>query len=196
MDTTLPLDQALHAVGLLLDRRGQRAAIVVAGGTALNLLRIVERATRDVDVIATATPRSDGLPTEVRPPEPLPRDLTDAVSAVARDLRLPSDWLNTIVAAQWLTGLPPGFASRIVWSLDGGLWVGIAGRLDLIYFKLYAAADDVGPASRHFADLRALRPTADELTAARAWITDTQDPSPAMARALESVTTHVRAASR
>jgi hypothetical protein len=52
MDTTLPLDQALHAVGQLLARRGQGAAIVVVGGTALNLLQVVARATRDVDVIA------------------------------------------------------------------------------------------------------------------------------------------------
>src|SRR6266700_4027267 len=196
MDHHTSLDQALHAVGQLLARRGQSAAIVVVGGTALNLLRVVERATRDVDVIATATPRSDGPPTEVRPPEPLARALTDAISAVARDLALPPDWLNTTVAAQWRTGLPPGFASRIVWSADGGLWVGVAGRLDLIYLKLYAAADDIGPASRHFSDLLALRPTPDELAAARTWITDTQDPSPAVAHALEAVTAHVRTAGR
>ncbi len=196
MDTTFRLDQALHAVGEVLARRGQSAAIVVVGGTALNLLRVVERATRDVDVIATATPRSEGPPADLRPPEPLPKALTDAIRTVARDLTLPPDWLNTTVGAQWRTGLPPGFASRIVWHADAGLWVGIAGRLDLIYFKLYAAADDIGPASRHFTDLLALRPTADELAAARTWITDTQDPSPVMAQALEAVTAHVRAASR
>jgi hypothetical protein len=156
MDTNIPLDKALRAVGELLARRGQSAAIVVVGGTALNLLRVVERATRDVDVIATATP------------EPLPTPLTDAIRTVARDLGLPSDWLNTTVAGQWQTGLPPGFTSRIVWRVDGGLWIGLAGRLDLIYLKLYAAADDVGPASRHFTDLLALRPTTNELTAARA----------------------------
>jgi len=196
MDTMLPLDQALHAVGQLLARRGQSAAIVVVGGTALNLLHVVERATRDVDVIATATPRSDGPPSDVLPPEPLPKVLTDAIRTVARDLGLPSDWLNTTVGAQWKTGLPPGFASRVIWRADAGLWVGVAGRLDLIYLKLYAAADDIGPTSRHFTDLLALRPTANELADARSWITETQDPSPAMAQALEVVTAHVRAASR
>ena len=50
---TIPLDQALRATGEVLARRGQSAAIVVVGGTALNLLHVVERATRDVDVIAT-----------------------------------------------------------------------------------------------------------------------------------------------
>src|SRR3989442_5943519 len=115
MDTTFRLDLALHAVGELLARRGQSVAIVVVGGTALNLLHVVERATRDVDVIATATPRNDGPPTEVRPPEPLPEALTQAISTVARDLGLPSAWLITIVATQWRSRLPPGFASRIVW---------------------------------------------------------------------------------
>lgn len=196
MDTTLPLDKALRAVGELLARRAQSAAIVVVGGTALNLLRVVERATRDVDVIATATPRSDGPPTDVRPPAPLSSALMDAISTVARDLGLPSDWLNTIVAAQWRTGLPPGFASRIVWRADGGLWVGLAGRVDLIYLKLYAAADQIGPASRHFTDLLALRPTADELAAAQTWITETQDPSPPMAKAVEAVIAHARSVGR
>jgi uncharacterized nucleotidyltransferase DUF6036 len=196
MDTTLPLDQALHAVGQLLARRAQSAAIVVVGGTALNLLQVVVRATRDVDVIATATPRSDGPPSDVLPPEPLPKVLSDAIQTVARDLGLPSDWLNTTVGAQWKTGLPLGFASRVIWHADAGLWVGVAGRLDLIYLKLYAAADDISPASRHFTDLLALRPTADELAAARTWITETQDPSPTMAQALQAVTAHVRATSR
>ncbi len=196
MDTIPLLDQALRATGELLVRRGQSAAIVVVGGTALNLLRVVERATRDVDVIATGTLPPDGAPTEIQPPDPLPKALTDAVATVAWNLGLPPDWLNTTVAGQWQTGLPLGFASRVVWNRHAGLWVGLAGRLDLIYLKLYAAADDTGPVSRHFADLRALRPTGDELAAARARISDTQDPSPAMATTLERVTAHVLAANR
>ena len=192
----LPLNQALHATGELLARRRQRAAVVVVGGTALNLLRVVERVTRDVDVIATGTLQPNGPPTDIEPPEPLPRALTDAIATVARDLGLPSDWLNTTVAGQWETGLPPGFASRVTWSRYGGLWVGVAGRLDLIHLKAYAAADDTGPGSRHVADLVALRPTAEELAAARAWITETQDPSPAIAAALEKVIAYVLAANR
>jgi hypothetical protein len=195
MDTS-PLDQALRATGELLARRGQRVAIVVVGGTALNLLRVVERVTRDVDVIATGRLSADGPPSGIEPPEPLPKALTDAISTVARDLGLPSDWLNTTVAGQWETGLPPGFAARVTWSRHGGLWLGVAGRLDLIHLKLYAAADDTGPGSRHVADLVALRPTAAELASARAWIIQTQDRSPAIAAALEMVTAHVLATSR
>jgi hypothetical protein len=196
MDTPISLDQALRATGELLARRGQTAAIVVVGGTALNLLQVVERTTRDVDVIAAGVLQPDGPPTGIQPPEPLPKALTGAIGTVARDLRLPADWLNTTVAGQWQTGLPPGFASRIVWKRHAGLWVGLAGRLDLIYLKLYAAADETGPATRHFADLVALRPTADELAGARAWICQTQDPSPNMATTLETVSAHVLAANR
>ena len=98
MGTTFPLDQALRAVGELLARRGQSAAIVVVGGTALNLLQVVERATRDVDVIASAAPRADGPPVDVRRPDPLPQSLADAIATVGRDLGLPPDWVNTTVA--------------------------------------------------------------------------------------------------
>lgn len=195
MDTTLPLDAALRATGELLARRGASAAIVVVGGTALNLLGVIGRATRDVDVIATATPRLKGPPTGIRAPDPLPEALVEVVALVARDLGLPADWLNTTVAGQWQTGLPRRFASRITWRRYGGLWLGLAGRLDLIHLKLYAAADDVDASSRHFKDVVALHPSAEELATAEAWIA-TQDPSPAMTEAVTKVIAHVRAASR
>jgi hypothetical protein len=195
MDTIFSLDRALAATGDVLARQGASAAIVVVGGTALNLLRVIERSTRDVDVIATATPRSDGQPRDIRPPDPLPQPLVDAIATVARDLGLPPDWLNTTVGGQWKTGLPPGFAGRITWRRHAGLWVGLPGRIDLIYLKLSAAADDLGPGSRHYQDLLALRPTPEELVGARAWIQG-QDQSPAMAEALDRVIAHVDAARR
>jgi hypothetical protein len=195
MDTHFSLDAALRATGELLARRGASAAIVVVGGTALNLLGVIARATRDVDVIATATPRLNGPPTGIHAPDPLPEALVEVVALVARELGLPADWLNTTVAGQWQTGLPRGFEARITWQRHGGLWLGLPGRSDLIHLKLYAAADDVGPASRHFKDLVALKPTATDLEAARAWIA-TQDPSPAVAQAVAQVIAHVRQASR
>jgi hypothetical protein len=63
--------------------------------------------------------------------------------------------------------------------------------LDLIFFKLYAAADDVGPGSVHYQDLRALKPGAEELAAARDW-TCGQDPSPDFHTIVDKVVTHVR----
>jgi hypothetical protein len=195
MDTNFPLDDALVATGALLERRGHALAIVVVGGTALNLLRVVSRATHDVDVIALATPHAAGLPTDVRPPEPVPPELLEAVATVARDLGLPGDWLNTTVAGQWQMGLPADFATRITWRQYRGLWVGLAGRFDLIHLKLYAAADDVGTTSRHYRDLVALQPSDTELEAAQRWV-ETQDASEAMANIVREVIAHVRAARR
>jgi hypothetical protein len=189
------LDRALEATGALLERRGHTSAIVVVGGTALNLLGFVHRVTHDVDVIALATPHPAGLPTDVRPPVSLPPELRDAIATVGRDLGLPADWLNTTVAGQWQTGLPDGFVTRITWRQFGGLWVGLAGPLDLIHLKLYAAADDIGTTSRHFQDLVALHPSDAELEAAQQWIR-TQDPSEVMSNIVGEVIAHVRGARR
>jgi hypothetical protein len=63
--------------------------------------------------------------------------LVRAIRLVAEDMRLAPDWLNTGPALQWRTGLPPGLAGRIQWRRYGSaLDVGIAGRYDLIFFKL------------------------------------------------------------
>lgn len=72
-------------------------------------------------------------------------------------------------------GLPPGFTDRLVAHRFGPLVVHVAARIDQIAFKLYAAVDQ-GPRSKHFADLRALAPTASELRGAAAWAR-THDPS-------------------
>ena len=190
MDTSFTLDTPLRAVGDILAQRGEFAAVVVVGGAALNLLGVVERATQDVDVIAIEVPEGAEPPVGVKPPAELPMVLVEAIAIVARDFGLPSDWLNTVVGMQWETGLPPGFEDRIEWRLFGSLWVGLPGRIDFVFLKLYAAADDVGPKSRHFKDLEALRPTEEELRAAAGWIR-TQDPSPAMDDIVSQVISHV-----
>ena len=57
-------------------------------------------------------------------------------------------------------------------------------------FTLDAPLRAVGPKSRHFKDLLALRPTEEELRAAAGWIR-TQDPSPAMDDIVSQVISHV-----
>jgi hypothetical protein len=69
--------------------------------------------------------------------------------------------------------------------------VGIVSRYDLVFFKLFAAADDSGTDSVHYQDLLALNPTASELHAAAEWVRG-QDASDAFAEILERVVTHVR----
>lgn len=168
-------ERALRAVGELLAYERVEASIVVIGGSALILLGIVERATTDVDVVAIR--RDDGAATAIGPPDPLPEPLQRAIERVAEDFGLPTHWLNTMAGLQWQTGLPPGLEGRIEWREFGGLRVGLASRYDLIFLKLYAAADDVGPESVHYQDLLALQPTRAELRAAAGWISgqDTSD---------------------
>jgi len=68
-----PIDIALTRVGDLLAADGERFAVVVLGGAALNLLGVVDRTTRDVDVVAFGVPVGDQPPSDVAPPvEPLP----------------------------------------------------------------------------------------------------------------------------
>jgi len=190
MMATIPdISRALSALGEQLAAEGEEASIVVVGGAALNLSGVVARTTRDVDVIARATATN---PPHLIHPDPLPPALERAVRTVSRDLRLPMDWLNTVVASQWRTGLPPGFEGRIEWRMFSNLHVGIAGRRDLIFLKLYAAADDVGPESVHYQDLVALEPTTVELEAAAEWIRS-QDTSPAFALIVQEVVHHVLA---
>jgi hypothetical protein len=162
----------LHAVGDRLALDGTSASIVVLGGAAMNLHGYVERPTRDVDVLA----RADDDGSRLRHPEPLPDALRQAIAEVALDFNQPANWMNTAVAHQWKTGLPPGLEDRLTWHGYGALRVGLVGRKDLIAFKLYASADQVGPGSVHVSDLVALKPSSEELRTAAAWV-HTQDTS-------------------
>lgn len=164
------IDSALRAVGELLVAEGAYFRIVIIGGAAMNLIGIVARATRDVDIVAMAKTESQELQ---RPIEPLPAPLRDAISTVARDFELPENWLNTGPAGQWDVGLPPGFAERVSWRRYPGLDVGLAARVDLICLKFEATADQPDTRNRHFTDLIALRPTPEELTNAKAWARNT-----------------------
>jgi hypothetical protein len=185
------IERVFAALGELLAAEGMEFGVVVLGGAALNLLGIVERTTRDVDVLAiTSSTLEDGL-LSLTPPEPLPEPLKRAIDRVARDFRLPEDWVDTTMGLQLQTGLPPGLERRIHWSRYGGLVVGLVDRYDLIYFKLYAAADSGGPASVHYQDLIALRPSSIELQEAAKWVRK-QDPSAGFSILLEQVMERLR----
>jgi len=169
------LDEALTALGALLEARGLHYELVVVGGAGLLLRNVITRPTKDVDVLGARSAAG-----EVKPLVPFPAPLVAAVSAVGLAYGLAPDWLNPGPASLLDLGLPEGFAGRLEARRFGGLVAWIASRFDLACLKLYAATDQWPARGRHLADLHALGPSVEDLRAAAAW-TQTHDPSPAFA---------------
>jgi hypothetical protein len=149
-------------------------SIVVCGGTALNAMHLVQRTTKDVDIVALLDSTGN-----LADPAPLPNELLQAAKEVADTLNLQKDWLNNGPSngdgGLFRLGLPKGFKERLTTGYQGRkLAVFYISRLDQIHFKLYAAVDQFG--SYHAADLKQLAPTDDELLQAVKW-SMTHDPS-------------------
>ena len=165
------LEAALSALGELLATRGVRYEPVLVGGGNLILRGLITRpTTKDLDILGE---RAFDI---IRPLRPMPEPLRDAVTDVGRAFGLANDWLNVGPDTLLDLGLPNGFTERLERRDFGGLVVWLAGRYDMVCFKLYAALDQ-GPRSRHFQDLLELRPSHNDLLEAARWAS-THDPSP------------------
>lgn len=177
-------ERALAALGEQLAAAGASADLVIIGGAGLQVLGIIDRATKDVDVLAT-------FDDVLRSADPLPPPVVEAAARVAALLELPDDWLNPGPTSLLQWGLPDGFTDPLTSKRYAALTAHFASRLDQICFKLFAFADLGG--GRHEMDLRSLQPTADELAFAAPWVR-TQDPSPAfdsmLAKALAYLEQH------
>lgn len=181
--TTEATDRLLSALGEQLAALGQRFELVVIGGSGLLALGLIERSTRDIDILAL---RSGD---ELDSAKPLPPNLEAARDRVARDFSLPKDWLNPGPTDLLEFGLPEGFIERLERRDYGyALTVYLASRYDQIHFKLYALVDQ-GP-GKHEKDLRALSPTEAELLAAARW-SRLHDPSEGYAGVLREVLSHL-----
>jgi hypothetical protein len=141
--------------------------LLVCGGSALNILGLVQRTTEDVDILAYVRRDEEGKVSIVKA-EPLTPELTEAAKKVARDFNLPERWLNPGPASAVDFGLPVGLMDRVITRKFGKkLIIHFLGRYDQIHFKLYAAVDQ-GP-GKHLDDLLALKPTSDEIVRAVRW---------------------------
>lgn len=160
------LDLALSLLAIrLAENHATPVEFVICGGSALILMGIVPRTTKDVDVVAMIR---RGV---LYSPDPLPDELQKASTEVAEDLGLAKNWLNNGPSkgegGLFQMGLPAGFASRLKSkTYTSLLTVHFIDRVDQIHFKLYAAADRGG---YHIEDLRMLAPTAVELETAARW---------------------------
>lgn len=167
------LENALLMLGQRLAYVKKFYEVVAIGGGSLVLLGFIDRATKDLDLVAV---RKDG---NLATANPLPSELVKEIAAVGAALDIGEAWVNAGPASLFDAGLPVGFEERLTIKKYENLVVYIAGRLDQICFKLYAAVDQ-GPKSKHFADLKQLSPSQDELVFAKKWCL-TQDVSPEFA---------------
>jgi hypothetical protein len=172
------LEEALDTLGAVLEGRGLSHGLLIAGGSSLLLLGLINRPTADLDVIGLA---AHGTYVKA---DRIPPTLAEAVSDVARVLELAPTWLNNGPAALMDLGLPAGYEDRVERRRYGTLDVHIPAREDLVCFKLYAAVDQ-GPRSKHFQDLQDLAPTPAELSAAATWCRS-HDPSDGFASELRA----------
>jgi hypothetical protein len=150
----LPAETIAQFDRFLADR-GLRLDAVIVGGTALNLLGVVLRPTKDCDVLWPA----------------LPSQIASAGREFARERRrqgefLDDHWLNDGPSA--LSGdLPPGGRDRLQPA-----WVGVAielrtlGRIDLLRSKLFALCDR----ALDLPDCIALAPDRGELETILPWL--------------------------
>lgn len=173
-------EDALAALGALLEERGERHTFLAIGGGSLLLLGLISRPTADLDVLGV---RAEG---GYRRLDRLPAPVADAVREVGEAFGLRADWVNTGPAGLVDFGLPPGLEGRVHTRRFGALELHLPDRVDLICFKLYAAVDQTERVQPHFQDLRAMEPTEAELVAAARW-TRTHDPSPGFLHELERV---------
>jgi len=155
-------EEALKTLGTLLESRGLSYELVAVGGGSLMLLGLLARPTKDIDIVALV--EKD----QYLSADPLPKKLLDAARAVGSTLGLDENWLNAGPADLLTHGLPEGFESRTQVRTYGSLVLQLAGRVDQICFKLYASVDQ-GPDSKHFADLKKLHPSEEELINAARW---------------------------
>ncbi len=161
------VDKILSALGEQLEAdAADPLDLLVCGGSALNALGLISRATKDVDVLAIVShnPNDQLL---LQTAKPLPPSLKQAASAVGRIYDLPDGWINPGPTSALDLGLPRGVLDRSEKRDYGAaLAVRFLSRYDQIHFKLYAAADQAG---KHFEDIVKLKPNEQELEAAAHW---------------------------
>jgi hypothetical protein len=148
--------------------------LVICGGSALQALGLIDRTTRDLDILAIIK-HSDDFSFYLETARQLPEQLIDAANIVARDFNLPKDWLNSGPTDLLSQGLPDGFVERLISQKYGSrLIIHFISRYDQICFKMYAAIN--GGSERHLSDLKLLLPSDAESYSAALWCL-TQDAS-------------------
>lgn len=152
----------IKAFDTWLAARSLRLDAIVVGGSALALLGITDRQTRDFDILDPELPEE--ISSEAR---------EFAAHLRAEGIELGDDWLNN-GPRQLAAALPDGWRRRIQVVFTGAaLTMAVIGRTDLLKTKLFALCDR----GTDLADCIALAPTTNELKEAEPWLIE-QDGNP------------------
>jgi hypothetical protein len=139
-----------YLIGLSLRFEG-----VLIGGSALGLMGIIQRPTRDFDILVPELPLAISNAA---------RDFASAQRQAGVDLR--DDWLNN-GPMQLGNVLPTGWRERVQLVFDGqAVVLSTLGRSDLLKSKVFALCDR----GTDLPDCIALAPTAQELTESLPWL--------------------------
>ena len=152
----------IAAFDAFLARRGLSLEAVVVGGTALGLLGIVARPTRDCDVL------------HPRVPDAIKRAAREFAAEVRRSGEVLGDnWLND-GPTSLTKDLPEGWEDRLQTAYRGeAVMLHTLGRLDLLRSKLFALCDR----AIDLPDCLALCPSGKELEQLLPWL-EARDANP------------------
>ncbi len=138
------LDAKLHA-------RGESRELIVCGGGALLILDIIDRQTRDIDVIA---PELDLV-------------LKEVAAEVGKEFGLEPEWLNN-GPASLSRDLEVGWETRVQCIYEGRrLKMHALSNRDLLASKLFAYCDRD---EDDLSDILKMRPSIAEVELLRAWV--------------------------
>ena len=145
---------------------------IVCGGTALGILGLVQRPTRDVDVISGWSSATLQIVQIDRFPPAVERAIVRVADAHPELKSSGISWVNLGPKGLLDFGLPPGCTGRLTPRTIGThLTLRLPDRRDLIAFKLFAAVEAAhGRQSVHKSDLRELAPNEEELRLAIDWV--------------------------
>ena len=175
------ISTALEHLSELMEAAGDPAVgLLVCGGSALNVLGLVRRSTRDVDVICVAEDDEGQIRFVKEERLPIRSEIIDAIASDlglpmtdGRGTPLPDDqkWINLGPQRLLDFGLPEGIERRLTKRLYGTrLTIFFIGREDQIFLKLYACLISHREMI-HLQDLIKLKPSETEIEAAVVWLT-------------------------
>lgn len=148
----------IKAFDEFLGKKGKRFSATIIGASALILMEVIDRATKDVDCLYPKVP--DDI-------KQLSIEFSKWYSK-RHKIPLPEDWLNN-GPESLLRDIPKGWQNHIKVIYQGGnLIFSTLGRADLIRTKLFAYCDR----QQDLHDCLALKPSQKELQDCYKWLTE------------------------